>query len=81
MIYNDLFPDDYEYDSYFDKQLNDITLNGDEEELGDLPPMPSLESDEKVKEGKGLKILTPSKVLTKLPILLSQIKLEIIQAN
>ena len=81
MIYNDLFPDDYEYDSYFDKQLNDITLNGDEEELGDLPPMPSLESDEKVKEGKGLKILTPNKVLTKLPILLSQIKLEIIQAN
>ena len=44
--------------------------------------MPSLESDEKVKEGKGLKILTPNKVLTKLSILLlSQIKLEIIQAN
>ena len=37
--------------------------------------MPPLEGDEeKVKEGKGLKILTPNKLLTKLPILLAQIK-------
>ena len=28
----------------------------------------------KVKEGKGLKILTPNKLLTRLPILLAQIK-------
>ena len=39
--------------------------------------MPSLEGDEEdVKEGKGLKILTPNKLLTRLPILLAQIKAE-----
>ena len=43
-----------------------------EKELDDLPP---LEGDkEEVKEGKGLKILTPNKLLTRLPILLAQIK-------
>ena len=37
--------------------------------------MPLLEGDEKeLKEGKGLKILTPNKLLTRLPILLVQIK-------
>ena len=31
--------------------------------------MPSLESDEEeLKEGKGLKVLTPNKLLTRLPI-------------
>ena len=34
--------------------------------------MPPLE----VKEGKGLKILIPSKLLTRLPVLLAQIKAE-----
>ena len=37
--------------------------------------MPALEGDkEKVKEGKGLKIFTPNKLLIRLPILLAQIK-------
>ena len=37
--------------------------------------MPSLESDEEeLKEGKGLKVLTPKKLLTRLPILLARIK-------
>ena len=37
--------------------------------------MPPLEGDEEeVKEGKWLKILTPNKLLTRLPILYSQIK-------
>ena len=41
----------------------------------DLPPMPPLEGDEEeVKEGKELKILTPNKLLIRLPILLAQIK-------
>ena len=35
--------------------------------------MPPLEGDE-VKEGKGFKNLTPNKLLTRLPILLAQIK-------
>ena len=36
--------------------------------------MPGLEGDEEVKEGKGSKNLTPKKLLTRLPILLAQIK-------
>ena len=37
--------------------------------------MPPLERDEEeVNEGKGLKILTPNKLFTRLPILLAQIK-------
>ena len=36
--------------------------------------MPPLEGDEEVKEGKGLKVLTPNKLLTRRPILLAQIK-------
>ena len=37
--------------------------------------MPSLESDEEeLKEAKGLKVLTPNKLLTRLPILLARIK-------
>ena len=38
------------------------------------PPKPPLEVDEEVKEGTGLKILTPNKLLATLPILLAQIK-------
>ena len=39
-------------------------------DLSDIPP---LNGDEEVREIKGLKILTPNKLLTKLPILLAQI--------
>ena len=46
-------------------------LEGDEK----VPPMLPLKSEEEeVKEGKGLKILTPNKLLTRLPVLLAQIK-------
>ena len=46
----------------------------DKEESEDLTDMRPLEGDEEeVKEGKGLKILTPNKLLTRLPILLAQI--------
>ena len=45
------------------------------EESEDLPPISTLEGDEEVvKEREGLKILTPNKLLTRLPILLAQIK-------
>ena len=40
----------------------------------DLSDMPPLEDDQEVKEGKGLTILTPNKLLTRLPILLAQVK-------
>ena len=46
----------------------------DKEESIDLIDMPPLEVDERVKERKGLKILTPNKLLTRLSILLAQIK-------
>ena len=37
--------------------------------------MPLVEGDEKeVKEGNGLKILTPNKLLTRIPVLLALIK-------
>ena len=46
-------------------------LKGDEK----VPPMPLLEGDEEeVKEGKGLRILTPNKLWTRLPVLVSHIK-------
>ena len=46
----------------------------DKEESVDLPHMQPLECDEKLKKGKGLKSLTPKKLLIRLPILLAQIK-------
>ena len=42
-----------------------------EKSLSDRPP---LEGDEEIKGGKGLKMLTPNKLLTRLPILTAQIK-------
>ena len=42
----------------------------DDEEIGYIPTMLLPEVDEEeVKEGKGIKILTPNKLLTRLPIL------------
>ena len=53
-------------DAYDDKEW----LRRDDEESADLPSMSPLEGDEeKVKEGKGLKILTANKPFTKLPVL------------
>ena len=47
----------------------------DKEESKDLSDMPPQEADEEeVKEGKGFKILTTNTLLTRLPILLAQIK-------
>ena len=59
-----LFLEAYNYDARFEK-----------EKSVDLSDMPALEGDEEeVKEGKGLKILTPNKLFTRLSILLAQIK-------
>ena len=59
----------YDYVGWFTKKENKLD---DEEELDDLS---RLEGDEEeVKEGKELKNLTPNKLLTRLPILLAQIK-------
>ena len=42
------------------------------DEFIDIRPLDDYE--EELKEGKGLKVLTPNKLLTRLPILLAQIK-------
>ena len=56
----------YDYDEWFTEEQLD-----DEEKLDDLPP---LEGDEQVKEGKGLKVLTRNKLLTRLSILFKKWK-------
>ena len=54
-----------------DEEESDLpALEGDEEE-SDMPPQ---EGDEKVREENGVQILTPTKLLTRLPILSAQIK-------
>ena len=58
--------EDYDYDGWFTKE----ELDG-EEKLDDMPP---IKSDEEVKEGKVLNILSPSKLWTGLPILLAKLK-------
>ena len=61
-----------------DKDLTDTpSLEGNySDEFIDIPDMSPLEGDEEVKEEKGLKILSPNKLLTRLPILLAQTKAE-----
>ena len=41
-------------------------------DLSDMPPLGSVE--EEVNKEKGVKILTPNKLLTRLPVLIAQIK-------
>ena len=61
--------------------MTDTTRKSDKERLDefdkeslDILNIPVLERDKKVKEGKGLKMLTQNKLLTRLPILLAQTK-------
>ena len=64
----------HKYDEWFEnEESTDTTRKSDKEDSLDLSDIPPLEGDE-VKEGKGLKNLTPNKLLTRLPILLAQIK-------
>ena len=70
-----LFLETYNYDPWFqNEELSDTTIKSGKEESIDLSDMPPLEGDEEVTERKGLKILTPNKLLTTLPILLAKIK-------
>ena len=60
--FDDLELDDYDYSAWF-------------KELDNVPPTLPLEVDEEeVKKGTGSKIVTPNKLLTRLPILLAQTK-------
>ena len=53
-------------------KIDDTLLKDDEEDL--LIYKPCHHEKEEVKEEKGIKILTPNKLLTRLPVLLAQIK-------
>ena len=65
----------HNYKDWFkNEELGDTARKSDKEESVDLSDIEPLEYDEEVKEGKGLKILTPNKLLTRLPILVAQIK-------
>ena len=56
------------------KKLDDTPLEKIEASVN-IEPMPLVEGDEEeVKEGNGLKILTPNELLTRSPVLLAQIK-------
>ena len=66
-----LILDAYNYDKWYTEESEYSTAKNDEEELDDLPP---LEDYKEVKEGRGLKILTTNKLLTRLSVLLAQIK-------
>ena len=78
------FVETFNYDVWFENEKSTETAtriekvgSTDKEESVDLSDIPPLESDEKeVKERKGLKILTPKKLLTRFPILLAEIKAE-----
>ena len=76
-----LFLKAYNYNSWYEseestvkKESTDKDESTDKEKSVDLSDVPSLEDDEEVKQGKVLKILTRNKLLTRLPILLAQIK-------
>ena len=70
-----LFLKTYNFDSWFEnEESTDKEESIYKEESTHAQPMPPLESDEQeVKGGKGFKILTPNKLLTRLPVLLAQI--------
>ena len=70
-----MFLETYNYEDWYkNKKSVNTRRKNDKEEPVDLSDIPPLEGDEEVKEGKGLKNLTPNKLLTRLPILLAQIK-------
>ena len=64
-----LFLNTYNYNLWFENE--ELT---DREKSVDLSDMPLIEGDkEEIKEGKGLKVLTPKRLLTRPPILLCYI--------
>ena len=65
-----IFISNYDYSLWLENE--ELT---DKEESSDVPPISLLEGNEEEKEGKGLKILTPNKLLlTTHPIFLAEIK-------
>ena len=70
--HDNLFLEIYSYDEWFEnEESTDKRRESDREEF-DMAPLEG--DEEEVKEGKGLKLLTPNKLLTRLTILLAQKK-------
>ena len=64
--------DTHNYDNWYENKESAHPTRKSDKEESDIPPW---ECDEgEVKKGKGLKILTPSKLLTRLLLLVVQIK-------
>ena len=77
MILKKLFFERFDYSVWSENKEESIDKeeSADKGESVDLSDLLPLESDkEKVREGKGIKILTPDKLFTRLPLLLAQIK-------
>ena len=60
------------YNSYYWSDKKELVDKEESVDLSDIPPLAG--DKEEVKEGKGLKMFTPEKLLTRLPISLAQIK-------
>ena len=74
-VHNKCYPKHLVFDGYdYRVRSEKEEESTDNEESEDLRTMPPLEGNEEVKEGKGLKILTPNKLLTRIPVSLAQIK-------
>ena len=71
-----LFIERYDYSMWSknEEESTDKEESIDKKESVELPDTPQLEVDEEVKKVKRLTVLTPNKLLTRLPILLAQIK-------
>ena len=63
--------DAYDYDEWYTEESDYSIVKVIKKKIDNLPP---LEGDKEVKERKWLKILTLNKLLTRLPVLLAQIK-------
>ena len=66
-----MFRDGYDHSvwSEIEEKLTNKAESTDKEESEDFPAMPPTEgNEEEVKEGKGSKLLTTNKLLTRLPI-------------
>ena len=63
--------DAFDYDEWYTEESDYSIVKVIKKKIDNLPP---LEGDKEAKERKWLKILTLSKLLTRLPVLLAQIK-------
>ena len=80
MSYDEIKNKNIDLIAYFvEKSIDTVKKMNNQEQQQDTTNMPVLESEESAAErqqGQGLKILTPQQMITRLPILLAQLKAE-----